>query len=200
MSRLQNLGVHVSMAKVGEPRENGYAEHLMRTIKEEHVALTEYRDFDEARGHLQTFIDRVYKTKRIPSSLGDLTPQEYAARWHNDQTRSKLTPTVAEERAPVGTDPSAATGPSPNGMAGRHADSPSVGPGPNSGGPKSDKSNRTKIKNFESKTVQLSGRSTHGPESHSSLMIWIGDQRSRMISADVGYLNPLPSSKSQSSP
>jgi putative transposase len=34
VERLQGLGVSLSMAAVGEPRENGYAERLMRTIKE----------------------------------------------------------------------------------------------------------------------------------------------------------------------
>jgi hypothetical protein len=29
------------MAAVGEPAENGYAERLVRTIREEHIALTE---------------------------------------------------------------------------------------------------------------------------------------------------------------
>jgi putative transposase len=33
--RLKGAGVAISMAAVGEPRENGYAERLMRTIKEE---------------------------------------------------------------------------------------------------------------------------------------------------------------------
>jgi transposase InsO family protein len=32
--RLQGYGAAISMAAVGEPRENGYAERLMRTIKE----------------------------------------------------------------------------------------------------------------------------------------------------------------------
>jgi putative transposase len=135
VSRLQNLGVQISMAKVGEPRENGYAERLMRTIKEEHVSLTEYRDFDDARQHLQTFIDQVYNTKRIHSSLGYLTPQEFTTRWREEQTQAKMMTTVVEDRAPVGTDPSATAGPSPNGVAGRHADSPNEGPGPNSVGP-----------------------------------------------------------------
>jgi putative transposase len=33
------------MATVGEPTENGYAERLVRTIEEEHVALTEYEGY-----------------------------------------------------------------------------------------------------------------------------------------------------------
>jgi putative transposase len=41
MVRLEQLGVQISMAEQGEPRQNGSAERLMRTIKEEEVALTE---------------------------------------------------------------------------------------------------------------------------------------------------------------
>ena len=39
--------VKISMASVGEPEENGYAERLMRTIKEEEVDLSEYEDFGD---------------------------------------------------------------------------------------------------------------------------------------------------------
>jgi transposase InsO family protein len=45
------LGQHevlVSMADVGAAWQNGYAERLMRTIKEEEVDLSEYRNFAEA--------------------------------------------------------------------------------------------------------------------------------------------------------
>ena len=73
-------GVRISMAKVGEPRENGYAERLMRTIKEEEVTLHEYADFAAAKRNLGRFIDAVYNRKRIHSSLGYLTPAESAMR------------------------------------------------------------------------------------------------------------------------
>ncbi len=119
VDRLRGLGVHPSMAKVGDPRENGYAERLMRTIKEEEVALTEYRDVADARRQLGTFIDRIYNVKRIHSSLGYLTPKEFEARWKELPPPRTTTPTGAEGRAPVGTDPSAAPGPSPIGAAGR---------------------------------------------------------------------------------
>ena len=39
VNRLKALNVNLSMAAVGEPRENGYAEPLMRTIKEEEVVF-----------------------------------------------------------------------------------------------------------------------------------------------------------------
>jgi transposase InsO family protein len=119
VDRLRGLGVTPSMAKVGEPRENGYAERLMRTIKEEEVALTEYRDVADARRQLGTFIDRIYNVKRIHSSLGYLTPKEFEARWKELLPPRTTTPTGGEDRAPAGADPSAAPGPSPIGAAGR---------------------------------------------------------------------------------
>lgn len=38
-------GVQISMAEVGEPKQNGFAEHVIRTIKEEEVDLSEYQDY-----------------------------------------------------------------------------------------------------------------------------------------------------------
>ena len=60
------------MAAVGCPKENGFAERLMRTVKEKHVSLTEYteyKDFDDARAQIGHFIEDVYQNKRIHSSL-----------------------------------------------------------------------------------------------------------------------------------
>jgi putative transposase len=71
--------VQISMAKIGEPRENGYAERLMRTIKEEEVDLSEYRNFADAQIQIGHFLRDVYMTKRIHSSLGYLTPAEFQA-------------------------------------------------------------------------------------------------------------------------
>jgi transposase InsO family protein len=78
---LTGVGASISMAAVGEPRENGYAERLMRTIKEEEVDLTEYEDFADALRQLGRFLDEVYNRKRIHSSLGYLTPSEFEQQW-----------------------------------------------------------------------------------------------------------------------
>jgi putative transposase len=76
---LEQMGAEVSMAEPGEPRQNGYAERLMRTIKEEEVALTEYHDFADAYAQIGRFLDEVYQRKRIHSALGYLTPAEFEA-------------------------------------------------------------------------------------------------------------------------
>ena len=86
---LQKYDVHISMAAQGKPEENGYAERLMRTIKEEEVDLSEYNDFADARSQIGRFLEDVYMTKRIHSSLGYLTPLEFETAWrlaHPDQT------------------------------------------------------------------------------------------------------------------
>lgn len=78
---LSRYEVQVSMAAQGKPEENGYAERLMRTIKEEEVDLSEYNDFIDVRRQIGRFIEDVYMPKRIHSALGYLTPSEFEAAW-----------------------------------------------------------------------------------------------------------------------
>lgn len=69
--------IQISMAEVGEATQNAHAERLMRTIKEEEVNLSDYRDYYDARKRIGHFLDDVYQHKRIHSALGYLTPAEY---------------------------------------------------------------------------------------------------------------------------
>jgi putative transposase len=92
---LQQHQVKVSMAEVGQAWQNGYAERLMRTIKEEEVDLSEYRNFTEAYQQIERFLDDLYTKKRIHSSLSYLTPDEYERKWNeqkkkNDDIKEKL--------------------------------------------------------------------------------------------------------------
>jgi putative transposase len=93
VERLQKLNVNLSMAAIGEPRENGYAERLMRTIKEEEVDLSEYQDFADALRQITRFLDDVYNVKRIHSSLGYLTPWEFEEQWQAERTAATTTVT-----------------------------------------------------------------------------------------------------------
>lgn len=81
---VETLDAHqiaISMAEVGAAWQNGYAERLIRTIKEEAVDLTEYRDYQDAYDQIGHFLEDVYMRKRIHSSLGYLTPVEFEQRW-----------------------------------------------------------------------------------------------------------------------
>jgi putative transposase len=80
-TRLQDAGVLISMAEVGAAWQNGYAERLIRTIKEEEVDLSEYEDYTDAVRQLGRFLDEVYMHKLIHSSLGYLTPVEFEQHW-----------------------------------------------------------------------------------------------------------------------
>jgi len=83
---LQARGVQISMAEIGEPTQNGFAERLMRTIKEEQVDLSEYHDYADARRQIGHFLEDVYMHKRIHSSLGYLTPVEFEEQWSRNRT------------------------------------------------------------------------------------------------------------------
>lgn len=87
---LQAAQVQISMAEVGHAEQNGYAERVIRTIKEEEVYLSEYQDYEDALAQIGHFIDEVYLTKRIHSALGYLTPAEYEAQWQKQQLTSIL--------------------------------------------------------------------------------------------------------------
>lgn len=82
---LEENEIEISMAGVGKAYENGYAERLMRTIKEEEVDLSEYRNFNEVYERIEEFLEEVYMNKRIHSSLSYLTPSEFEEQWRNEQ-------------------------------------------------------------------------------------------------------------------
>jgi len=82
---LQQAGVQISMADIGQAWQNGHAERLIRTIKEEEVDLSDYQDYTDALQQLGRFLDEVYRHKRIHSSLGYLTPAEFEAQWLQEQ-------------------------------------------------------------------------------------------------------------------
>ena len=77
LSTLTRHGIEISVARRGCPWENGYAEGLIRTLKEEGVHLNDYEDIHEARNRIGHFITHVYHQKRPHSALGYLTPVEF---------------------------------------------------------------------------------------------------------------------------
>jgi hypothetical protein len=62
-------------------RSTRQAERWMCTLKEDHVQMSEYRDFWDAQAQIGTFIEEVYQRKRVHSKLGYLPPAVFEERW-----------------------------------------------------------------------------------------------------------------------
>jgi len=77
VTRLQEHGIAISMAAIGNPYENAQAESFFKTLKTEEVYLKEYTDFTDAERQLGHFIDAVYNQKRLHSSLTYRPPAEF---------------------------------------------------------------------------------------------------------------------------
>lgn len=83
VAHLEQHGIQVSMASVGNPYENARAESFFKTLKREEVYLSDYQTFAEARARIGHFIDDVYNAKRVHSSLGYLPPVEFEAAYRS---------------------------------------------------------------------------------------------------------------------
>jgi len=83
---------NISMSRKGNPYDNAQAESFMKTLKYEEVLLNEYETFDEALRRIGRFIEQVYNSKRLHSSLGYLPPVEFEAEFYKspDQKPSAL--------------------------------------------------------------------------------------------------------------
>lgn len=91
VEQLQASQIEISMAEVGAAWQNGYAERIIRTIKEEKIDLADYQDFADAYAQIGHFIEQVYQHKRIHSALGYLTPAEFEADWRLHHQPPSLT-------------------------------------------------------------------------------------------------------------
>jgi putative transposase len=77
VARLRAVEAHISMSAVGNPYDNAKAESFFKTLKHEEVYLKQYQTFQEAEDNIREFIEDVYNTKRLHSSLGYLPPTEF---------------------------------------------------------------------------------------------------------------------------
>ena len=71
-----NHAVIPDIADIGAARQNGSAERLIRTIKQEKVDLSEGRSYRDVYGSMGRFLEGLCMHKRIRSSHGCLAPVE----------------------------------------------------------------------------------------------------------------------------
>jgi putative transposase len=77
VERLMSVGIQISMSAKGNAYDNAKAESFFKTLKQEEVYLKQYQTFEEAQRNIGQFLDDVYNTKRLHSSLGYLPPVEF---------------------------------------------------------------------------------------------------------------------------
>ena len=76
------LSVHdiqPSMSRVGNPYDNAKAESFMKTLKQEEINGSSYRNLSQARSAIGAFIETVYNRQRLHSALAYRSPDEYEA-------------------------------------------------------------------------------------------------------------------------
>jgi putative transposase len=73
---LRDHDIQPSMSRVGNPYDNAKAESFMKTLKQEEVDGSAYRDVADARARIGSFIEAVYNSQRLHSALDYLSPGE----------------------------------------------------------------------------------------------------------------------------
>jgi transposase InsO family protein len=79
IARLEAAGIQPSMSRAGCPYDNAMAESFMKTLKQEEVNASSYRDLGHARSAIAAFVETVYNRQRLHSALAYLSPEEFEA-------------------------------------------------------------------------------------------------------------------------
>jgi putative transposase len=87
---LVKIGAVVSHSRPGRPQENGMAESFNKTVSYEKLFLEDYTNLAEAEAGLGEWIERLYNTRRLHSSIGYLRPVEYEESWQQRQVVGQL--------------------------------------------------------------------------------------------------------------
>jgi len=73
------------MSRIGNPYDNAKAESFMKTLKQEEVDGRSYRDANQARQMIGSFIEDVYNHQRLHSALAYQSPVEFEANLHSQE-------------------------------------------------------------------------------------------------------------------
>jgi putative transposase len=74
---LLDSGFDISMSRTATPEDNAYIESFFKTLKREEIYFKDYKVFGDIKDNLPRFIEEVYNTKRLHSSLGYKPPSEF---------------------------------------------------------------------------------------------------------------------------
>jgi len=74
---LKTNEIKISMTAKGSPYDNAFIESFFKTLKTEEVYLWEYETYQDVIDRIPYFIEDVYNSKRLHSSLGYMPPEEF---------------------------------------------------------------------------------------------------------------------------
>jgi len=74
---LKKNGFHISCSRKGNPYDNAWTESFMKTLKDNEVYMWHYETYLDVIDRVPYFIEEVYNKKRVHSSLGYVTPEEF---------------------------------------------------------------------------------------------------------------------------
>ena len=74
---LREHKIQISMSRRGNPYDNAQAESFIKTLKDEEVYRSDYRDQREVRSGVGRFLEKVYNQKRLHSALSYVPPAEF---------------------------------------------------------------------------------------------------------------------------
>jgi len=74
---LKEAGMVISMSRTGNPYDNAHMESFFKTLKYEEVHLANYETYEDVIERLPHFLEEVYNSKRLHSSLDYLPPEEF---------------------------------------------------------------------------------------------------------------------------
>ena len=77
VKRLESCGITISMSRPGNPWDNAWAESFIKTLKVEEINGQRYRNFDQAKACIGTFIEEIYNQQRMHSALDYRSPIEF---------------------------------------------------------------------------------------------------------------------------
>lgn len=80
VARVRAAGGRMSMSRPARPTDNPHAESLFATIKKETIKGNQFEGVLDLEMTLDSYIQRIYNPKRMHSSLGYLSPDQFEAR------------------------------------------------------------------------------------------------------------------------
>ncbi|MGB3479265.1 MAG: IS3 family transposase [bacterium] len=83
---LKDNGIAISMSGKANPYDNAKMESFFRTLKVEEVYMSEYRTYEDALNSIPYFIEEVYNSKRLHSSLGYMPPEEFEDKFNKERS------------------------------------------------------------------------------------------------------------------